>query len=387
MAKFVRNIVLFLLPLFLIAAAILPLYSLAKGTGELDSIEKSAEKQRNDHHCIIGLGYNEQTPYYKLINANYYKAPVIALGTSRVMQFKQACFSAPFYNCGGAVSGNFNEYRNFLENLDYSPETVLVGLDAWVFNDAWNRDCAVYNNVQAIKEDDRGKIPLMKSIVKDWVTKKWSAEGLNLYPGNIGFNGRVKDSGFLYDGSYYYGDVYRDPASSPDYEFADTKNRISDGVSRFEWGDHVDEDTTVQLENLLSYCKEKNIRVIGFLAPFAPSIYKMMEESGNYNYLTEIAPACCEVFEKYGFEFYDFMDGGNLNVTDAYFVDGFHGSELVYGLILERMVEQHSAVEQYADSGRINDLIENAYSKFVFEDPFSRSTGQSGDGSPIASDE
>ncbi len=261
-----------------------------------------------------------------------------------------------------------------MENLDYTPETVIVGLDAWVFNDAWNVGCATYESFQEIEEVDRGTIPLMKSIFKDWLLGKWKAADLNLYPGNIGFNGRVKDDGFMYDGSYYYGDMYRDPSSSWDYEFVDTHNRISNGVSRFEWGNHIDEDTLKQLENLLSYCKDNDIRVIGFLAPFAPSIYDLMDETGNYGYLGEINPACTELFNKYGFEFYDYMDGGKLDLTDEYFIDGFHGSEIVYGNILKDMVAHNSSVEKYVDIGQIDELINHAYSGYVCEDPFSRSS-------------
>lgn len=374
MARFVRNVVLFILPVVLLLGVPISLYFLARETGEFDSIEVSAENQRNNHNSILGLGYNEQTAYYKLLNANYYEAPIISLGTSRVMQFKEGFFTTQFYNCGGAVGGNFNEYRNFIENLKYSPDTIIIGLDAWVFNDAWNLGCAEYNGFQQITELDRGTVPLMKAIVKDWVSRKWSVDELNLYPGNIGFNGRVKDNGFMYDGSYYYGDLYRDPTSSGDYEFADTKSRISNGVSRFEWGEHIDEDTLKQLENLLSYCKEKNINVVGFLAPFAPSIYDIMSESGNYNYLNEIMPACANLFDSYGYEFYDYMDGENLGLSDEYFIDGFHGSEVAYGRILQNMVESNSSLKQYTNLGSIEYLNYNAYSGFVFENPFKRNS-------------
>lgn len=374
MIKFVRNIVLFLLPLLVLLVAAVPFYFLAKGTGEFDSIAVSAEAQRKNPNCIIGLGYNEQTAYYKLLNANYYKAPVISLGSSRVMQFKKEFFSIEFYNCGGAVGGNYNEYRNFLENLEYTPETVIVGLDAWVFNDAWNIVCVEYKNFQYIKEVDRGTIPLMKAIVEDWISKKWTNDDLNQYPGNIGFNGRVKNSGFMYDGSYYYGDLYQDPTSSGDYEFSDTMNRISNGMLRFEWGEHIDDDTLNQLDNLLSYCKEQNINVIGFLAPFAPSIYDVMEESGNYHYLYEIAPACNKIFDKYDYAFYNYIDGDSIDMTDEYFIDGFHGSEIVYGHILKNMVDNGSGIEKYVDLSQIDMLIENAYSGYVFADPYSQSS-------------
>ena len=212
----------------------------------------------------------------------------------------------------------------------------------------------------------------MKSILTDWILKKWTVADLNLYPGNIGFNGRVKDSGFMYDGSYYDGGLYREPALSGDYEFSNTENRIVYGKNRFEWGDHIDDDTLNQLENLLSYCREHGIKVIGFLAPFAPHIYDMMRQSGNYNYLNEIEVACCNLFNLYNFEFYNYMDGESLEVTDDCFLDGFHGSELVYGRILEKMVMDGSDIKQNVDLGQIHSLIQNAYSGYTFENPFSR---------------
>lgn len=92
MAKFIRNILLFILPLLLLVAVTISVFFMAWGTGEFNSITESAEEQRKNHNCVIGLGYNEQTSYYKLLNANYYRAPIISLGTSRVMQFKKVFF-------------------------------------------------------------------------------------------------------------------------------------------------------------------------------------------------------------------------------------------------------------------------------------------------------
>ncbi len=372
MFRFLKNILLFILPLVLMISPSIPIYFMAKETGEFNAIADNAEKQRGNHDCLLGLGYNEQTAYYKLLNTNFYQTPVISLGTSRVMQFKDVFFSSEFYNCGGAVGGNYNQYRNYLENLCYTPEIVLLGIDTWVFNDAWNSDCVEYESFQEIRELDRGTITLMKSIFKDWLLGKWDQSDLSNYPVNIGFNGRVKDNGFMYDGSYYYGDLYRDPASSADYEFADTKRRINKGVERFEWGEHIDDDTLRQLENLLSYCGDNGIELVGFLTPYAPSIYDMMEDSGKYEYLDEIVPACTMLFKKYGFEFYDYMDGEKLDLSDDYYPDGFHGSEIVYGRILTDMVSKESVVADYVDKKRIDELISKAYSGYVIENPFLR---------------
>ena len=369
MARFLKNILIFLIPIWLIIISLLSIFFIAKSTGELDSIENNSVIQRNNRNCIIGLGYNEQTSYYKLLNANKIKAPIISLGTSRVMQFKEFFFSTDFYNCGGAVNGNYHEYINFLKNLDYKPETIIIGLDAWVFNNAWNYSCDSYEDFSQVKETERGTLPLLKSILIDAVKRKWTLKDLQNYPYNIGFNGRVKDAGFMIDGSYYYGYIYRNPAASEDYEFIDTLDRISKGNNRFEWGEHIDEDTINQLSDLLNYCQNEKIHVIGFLAPFAPSIYEAMDNNTNYNYISEIAPACSYLFNNYGYEFYDYLDSKCLNVTDDYFVDGFHGSEVVYSLLLKDMNNNGSIVQNYIDIDRINDLIDNSYSPLVFEDP------------------
>ncbi len=371
MKKFVRNITAFFLPVFLVAGLF---YFVIKSTGELDPIEKNAEKQRENPACMIGLGYNEQTPYYKLLNANYYRAPIISLGTSRVMQFKGVCFYGGFYNCGGAVVSNYDEYRNFLENLTYSPRCVIIGLDAWVFNGAWNQTVSALNEGQVVKID-REPAALLGAIARDWLEQKWSFADLSNYPQHIGFNGRVKGEGFMYDGSYYHGAVYRVPSSSADYGFADTLRRISRGVSRFEWGEDIDPDTVAQLDGLLAYCAGRGIHVVGFLPPFAPSICEAMQQSGHYGYLGKIPPVCRRLFEQYGFEFYDYLDVSGLGMTDGCFLDGFHGSEVVYARILEDMAGQGSEIGLYLDRGHTRELLENAYSGFVFEKP-ERAAGQ-----------
>lgn len=372
MRKFVKNILLFLLPILILLLNIIPVYLVAVCSGEIKDIDKSINKQRRNHKVLIGFGYSEQKEYYKLSNANYYKAKVIALGTSRVMQFKKEFFGEDFYNCGGAVSGNYNEYVNFMKNLSYEPEVLVVGLDTWVFNDAWNQMRDDYEEFIKIEKKNGDKKTILKTIYEDWENKKWVFEDLRKYTNNVGFNGIVKDEGFMYDGSYYYGDMYRNPEKQKDYLFADTLNRIETGTSRFEWGEHIDQDTFVQLENLLSYCKERNILVVGFLTPYAPAIYDVMINSGNYNYLNEIVPACVELFDRYEYEFYNYMDGEDLGATDDYFIDGFHGSEILYGHILEDMILNGSRLKQYADFEMIQYMINNSFDNKVFLDPDER---------------
>lgn len=369
MKKFIGQVLLFLSPLLIVPIVYAYIYYSAAKTGEFAAVDVNIERQREDGGILFGMGYNEQTDYYKLKNLTYYKPELFALGTSRVMQFKDEFFDGSFYNCGGAVGQNYSEYRNFIRNVDYDPKMVIIGIDYWVFNDNWNNWCRDYDEFEEIESMDADIPALMKTIVSDRLHNKWTGETINNYPDNLGFNGRVKDAGYMNDGSYYYGNLYRNPESSDDCQFAETLDRIGHGGVRFEWADHIDDDTLRQLKDLLSYCRERDIYVIGFLAPLPPAIYDVMVKSGDYGYLDEVAPACGEIFGEYNYEFYDYLDGEKLGMGDEYYIDGSHGSELVYGRIIEDMAEHGSKVKRYADLNTIRKLLSDPYSKVVFENP------------------
>ena len=357
MKRFIKNIFLFFLPVFLFCAATIPFYLAAVNCGEFKDIEENIETQRKNPNVLIGLGYNEQTTYYKLVNANYYQAEVIALGSSRVMQFKEEFFKSSFYNCGGAVNWNYDEYVNFLENLTYKPKVIILGVDQWVFNNEWNRNRKKYSSFASIKKIDRNKASMLKQIIKDWSQNKWSFSSLNLYKKNIGFNGCIKNDGFMLDGSYYYGEIYRRPEERRDYQFSNSFERMKKGDSPFVWGQEIEIETIKQLTSLLQYCVKHNIYVIGFLPPFAPSVCKRMKDSGNYSYIDKIPASCKEIFDAYGYECYNYTNNEGLTVIDDNFIDGFHGSDIVYGKILNNMIKHKSRINLYLDTMKVNSLI------------------------------
>lgn len=354
MKKFLYRFLLFLIPFYIIGFTIILCGVAGYKTGELCEFDDLIGKQRANHSVLIGMGYNEQTPYYKLKNANYYQADVIALGTSRVMQFKFDYFSEGFYNCGGAVSQNYDEYLNFLKNLNYQPKLIILGLDEWIFNDAWNQYCAEYSEFQAITLNDRNKWSIIWEMIKDLISNKWNFSQIDNYSENYGFNGRIKENGFCWDGSYYYGATYRNPELQKDYMFADTFDRINFGRYRFEWGGHADNQRAFeQLENFLAYCKNNDIIVIGFTPPYAPSVYDKMMQSGNYGYLAEITPMCEMIFKSFDYEYYDYMDSTLLGLDDTYFVDGFHGNDVVYANIIDDILKQGSYLGSYINKEKL----------------------------------
>ncbi len=375
MKRFVRNVLLFLIPVALyFAVTEIPFYYAGYVTHELSDVDRCIELQRNNPSSLYGFGYSEQTEYYKLTNADYFSAPVIALGTSRVMQFKGAYFSKDFYNCGGAVGGNYNQYRNFLENLSYTPDLIILGLDAWVFNGNWNDIFGTVDHfvpIEKLEKTGADKASIAHHIRSDW-RKKWDFDDLNTFGNNLGFNGRIKDSGYMIDGSYYYGDMYRYPEIQSDYRFVQTLEQIAAGTARFAWEDHIDPNTLDQLKNLLDYCRAHQIEVVGFLTPYPPAVYHAMADSGNYAYLDEIEPACAELFRHYGYEFYNYMNVEDFPVDDYCFMDGIHGSEVVYAYIAKDMLAKGSVLSACIDADVLTGLLADAYDGRSFYHPDER---------------
>lgn len=201
MKKFLRKLLLYLAPFCVLA---LPFLYVAVKSKEIMDYDKIIKAQNISENALVGMGYNEQTVYYKYKNTVDKKPDVIALGTSRVMQFRSLYFKIPFYNCGGAVSGNYDEYLNFLKNLESAklPQYILLGLDSWVFNDNWNNNYSEYKT-RSIDKYPIKKMSIIKRIVDDYSLHKWNFRQILEGYDNIGFNGIVKGNGFQKDGSYY----------------------------------------------------------------------------------------------------------------------------------------------------------------------------------------
>ena len=63
----------------------------------------------------------------------------------------------------------------------------------------------------------------------------------------------------------------------------------------------------------MGFCRKNQIEVVAFIPPFAPSVIDKMEEGGNHTYLAKVAPSVQEIFDVYGYEFYD-----NIGHYDLY---------------------------------------------------------------------
>lgn len=372
MEKFTYKILIFSIPIILV---FLPPVIVLKGSGE-NYTEINSIIDKNDKY-LIGYAYNENNySYLKWTTINKKpKYQIIALGSSRVLQFRDSMFNSSFYNAGYTVS-RIADYIAFLQSIPQEkyPKYLILGLDQWMFNENW--DNGIGKTTTNYWSNSFSKFPKMNtyfSVYKDLFKGKY---GFNIFNNTskikIGLNAIINNKGFRNDGSIYYGtQIYKlinNDNSANDFEFNDTYNRIEDGNRRFQYGDKVNQIAVDKLSQLLSFCKGNNINVIGFIAPFANSVYEKMNKSNNYNYLNNLSKELIPIFNKYDYEFYNYPSVKQLNLTDKNNIDGFHGGEVVYSNILIDMLKNNSILNDVTNVKKIeNDKINKKNRYIVYE--------------------
>jgi len=368
MKIFLTKLSIFLMPLTLL---LIPPCAVLYRTGEnlypVDEVLTSSEKY------LIGYAYNEDNYLYlKWKELSQRKCRVVALGSSPVLQLRDRMFDGSFYNAGFTIEG-VGDFVPFLDGIPDTqlPEFLVVGLDQWMFNVRW--DNLKTTHVPSYWSDSFRKNPdaaVLKNVWADLLSHKYG-----LLPDTedtlkrFGLNAVVRNTGFRNDGSMQYGSqigkLLRDDPSADDYQFADTYTAIDRGNRRFQHGEVTNPAAIAAVDRLLSFCKKKGIYVVAFLPPFADSVQARMQASGLFKYQNGIYPGLRPVFEKYGFECYDFSAVSLVGSNDQEVVDGFHGGELTYAKLLVKMLEAGSKLNGVADVARLRRDIEHPVNRYT----------------------
>lgn len=241
------------------------------------------------------------------------------------------------------------------------PEILIIGIDQFFFNENWSGELSYHSGYPLKKSAAIGLVA--NNIIKDLCLKKLHVKALISNSNSIGVYAKEKNTGFLNDGSYFYGAIYEEPTKRLDYKFKDTLNRIEKGKARFEYAENINSETIDYIDELLKYCKVNGIYVIGFLPPYAPSINDTMEKRGNnYRYISQIPSEVEKVFSTYNFEFYNYTDVRKLECDDTFFIDGFHGGEIVYLRMFADMIKQKSELSNYCSLDTLRNLDMNRIS-------------------------
>lgn len=332
-------------------------------TGELRSYSYYIRPLQQDQ--LFGLAYSYYDKSYKFHMTDEVCHPqVLALGSSRIMQVKRSVVNPDysFYNAGGAIQ-NAHELSLFIKKLHESPKFILVNLDQWWFNRAYIDEDQPFS--PSVYDEPSFEFSKLGQLVCDFYTD-FAKGKINLMKAfssdHIGLNAICNENGFAADGSRYQGDMIVAPELQEDYNFKNVLGRISNGNQRFQYGDRPDSTLLSAVDDFLSLCVARHIRVAAFLPPFAPFVYQQMQETGKYGYMSKLYDMLLPVFGKYeNCSLYDFTDVTDMKVHNYDFDDGFHGSEIIYNGMIRQMVHQDSTLAPFFVSEQEMDRLDSVY--------------------------
>jgi hypothetical protein len=314
-------------------------------TGEMYTTRAGLEHQLKTGG-VYGRSMLNDNHHYKVLLYQQRKPLVLALGSSRTMQFREIFFrpSQRFVTAGGAMQ-DLEEGRRFIRETFpvYRPQVVIVGLDTWWFNPSYvspNRtmeDDSKYDSyayVLAVGVSSlRGIIPSV--FAPHGVVEPFS----NL--GAIGLRGLNFGDGFRPDGSYapgtfYSGLVPNSALLDPDYHH--TLGLIHDELHPFEGGSEVSEDALDQLRGLINDIRAAKARAVLFLPPFSPPIYEALIASPHHGFFSATRSALARVAAAKGVVLRDYslMPFADRNC----YTDGFHGTTQLYAIITRDLIER-----------------------------------------------
>lgn len=375
--KFFRRVSLFGLPLMLLLS--FPAYVFVR-SGEGMSTGAVIDAQISGTSPVLfGAAYGNSTAHYKLRYLYDFKPTIIVLGTSRVTQFRSGFFTAGtrFLNAGGSIS-RIEQFREFLDKIPQSeqPDTILIGLDQNLFDPSWRGRTPI--GIDELSVADSPVSIFLNSwtkIYRDYYRGKFTTidlTGRSKEWHTIGLNARRNGNGFRNDGSYRYGYFLEHPDAREAVlaEIHDFNNLSTTDSHLQKAQGSLDEASVQELESFLKLAAERNIRVIGFLPPYPPSVYAtLFEDATNYPYIFSLHARLRPLFTTRGFSFYDFSDSAAFGSSDEEMIDLIHGSEKTYARLFLKMAEKDSILAPYAAMADIEKRLKTATSSFaIFPD-------------------
>lgn len=384
-AAFLKRFFALLLGLVLAACLLVVPYTCwwLHSSGDL-AVERAVKNQAAGRFALFGSGVSQDFVDYKLQLYAAVKPQVVALGSSRVMQFRGAYFRRPFLNVGG-TAGNLPVLRSTLDAMLrlHRPEAVILGLDFWWFMPRWNPD--------PFKEEpptSGSYVYSLDSLKKPWT---WLLEGKiswrdllgPVLPRSLGgfrddrygIMAQQTDDGFGSDGSWYYTGEITGQKRPFDYRFEDTLKQVRYGIKAFAPSPPLKDSrdvggiSTAHLDAFAEiYCrlKARGIATYVFIAPLSiTALDALRAREEDYPHLFRLRDALLAR----GIEVMDFTDPRTFAATDCEFVDGFHGGEVVYARILRDMADRWSSLLAYVDMDKINAVIRDWRGHALVPDP------------------
>ncbi len=295
---------------------------------------------------------------------------VLAIGSSRVLQFRAEMFDDSFFNVGYMIE-RISDIEIFLKKLPKNrlPKTIIMGLDQWMFNK--NYDSLEYNpdwgRFDYSKISFVRYLSFIRSILKREITLRQLA-GFN-YSRYKGLNALENNVGIRYDGSFHYGKqldmLLAGSDKVSDYNYSETLGRIRDGVLRFQPGDEINPLAGKHIQNMIKFADDNGIHLIILVPPLPDIVVETMRSSSRYGYFDKIGPYIQSFLKGSSHELHIFHTASSVGSDDSEVVDGFHCGESTYIKTLIKMVENGSAISKHLDVGRLRSDLLNRINRYL----------------------
>lgn len=331
------------------------------------AMERAVEAQAKGDFTLFGSGLSQDFVDYKLHLYEIVKPEVVAIGSSRVMQFRGSWFRESFINMGG-VAGNLGALRSTIDAILHmgKPKAMILGLDFWWFLPQWEKDpdeiipvtSGSYNyGLESLKKPWAwfldGKIS-----VGDLLAPIFGIFGKGFRTDRLGIMAQKTSDGFGPDGSWYYTAEISGLKPPFDFQFRDTLSQVEHGIKAFYYAGkgqtepaegHID-----AMADILCRLKARQVQVFVFIPPLSPRVFNAMQGKENlYPHLFKL----CEALDKRGIDVMDFSNPRSLGTNDCEFVDGFHGGDVTYARILRRMADHWPALLAYVNMEKLDAVI------------------------------
>lgn len=361
MKKFIIKTCLFLSPIIILAVVN---FIFLRNGGELYSPTKlSIENQSNG--ALIGIAYSDPVIQFKYKNIQSRKPEIIALGTSRVLQFRDIYFAEPdkFYNAGRSIT-KIKDIEPFIKNYPIDqPKIIILGLDQNFFSPQYDSlSNPGFYNFESTSELSERLLNSSRNLTADLFKNKINWEFLTKkHPQDkIGYTALTHNQGFRVDGSYRYGKLLF--SGKDDYTFSDVLDRIKKQKNRFAPAE-INTAAIEVFKKVLETCAAKNIYLITFLPPYSHKVYdELAKKDDQYPYIFKLYDTLAPLCKEHNYPLYDFSDLKTTGANDFETIDGFHGSETAY-LKIAHLISQ--------DEPKFKNILDAEKVQFFRKSPFS----------------
>ena len=300
---------------------------------------------------VFGSGLHSQAFWYKQATYRHFKPEITLLGSSRALLMRQEQFNAPFVSLG--MMRSIDEEAELAYSLfdEHAPKLLMFDMDYWWFHER-------FETFRPKRTDDPAEV----SLYELFKTIKWTISGklplgkiphiISVKSPHLGMMGIIKGEGFDAHGSFWYHSSLTGDAEHKDPRFSATLAKLHSDDMAFARGPDISEKQWKTFEDLMLWLKAKDIKVILFIPPLAPTVFQAMEAEppGSFAYIDALRVRTKKLVAAHGFSFFDFHDSmGTIGSDNCEFVDGIHGGIVTYTRMLLHMAERHANLRAYTD--------------------------------------